>query len=58
MNFVEQTKPEACYFTTENGKRTGLLLRSQGTADDASIAEPFFVNLHSIDVAPARTSRT
>ncbi|MCA9730171.1 MAG: hypothetical protein KC729_20975 [Candidatus Eisenbacteria bacterium] len=55
MNFVEQTKPEACYFTTENGKRTGLFFFDLKEPQMMpSIAEPFFVNLHaSIDVAPA-----
>jgi hypothetical protein len=40
---LETLKPEAAYFTTENGKRTAFIffeLKSQ--SDIPSIAEPFF----------------
>ena len=52
--FVEAMKPEACYFTTEGGRRTAFLFFD---LPDSSmmplIAEPFFTNLHaSIDWSP------
>jgi hypothetical protein len=54
MGFVEQMKPEACYFTTDGGKRTAFLFFD--LADPTlipTVAEPFFTNLNaSIDIAP------
>jgi hypothetical protein len=55
MGFVEQMKPEACYFTTEAGKRTAFFFFD--LADPTMIptaAEPFFTNLNaSVDLSPA-----
>ncbi len=53
-NFVEKVKPEACYFTTENGKRTMLLFFDlQDPTMMPTIAEPFFTNLNAaIDIVP------
>lgn len=54
MGFVEQMKPEACYFTTEGGERTALLFfdLSDPTMIPA-IAEPFFMNLNAgVDLSP------
>jgi hypothetical protein len=55
MGFVEQMKPEACYFTTEGGKRTALFFFN--LADPTMLpmaAEPFFMNLNAgIEVLPA-----
>jgi hypothetical protein len=48
MGFVEQTRPEACYFTTEGGKRTAFLFFD--LADPTmmpTVAEPFFMNLNA-----------
>jgi hypothetical protein len=54
MAFVEQMKPEACYFTAEAGKRTALFFFD--LKDPTMIpmaAEPFFMNLNaSIDISP------
>jgi hypothetical protein len=54
MGFVEQAKPEACYFTTEGGKRTAYLFFDLSDPTMMpSIAEPFFTNLHAgIDWSP------
>jgi hypothetical protein len=46
MGFVEQAKPEACYFTTESGKRTAYLFFDlKDSTMMPTIAEPFFMNL-------------
>ena len=46
MGFVEQMKPEACYFTPEGGKRTAFFFFD--LTDPTMIptaAEPFFMKL-------------
>ncbi|HAZ11215.1 MAG: hypothetical protein A2X86_08415 [Bdellovibrionales bacterium GWA2_49_15] len=46
MGFAETAKPEAVYFTTEYGKRTGLLFFEMNDSTMMpSLAEPFFQNL-------------
>lgn len=52
--FVEQAKPEACYFSTENGRRTAFLFFDMKDATQLpSLAEPFFMNLNAaVDAAP------
>ena len=54
MGFVEQMKPEACYFTTDGGKRTGFFFFDLKEAAMLPMAaEPFFMNLNaSVDVSP------
>jgi len=54
MAFVEQMKPEACYFTSEGGKRTALFFFDlKDPTMIPSAAEPFFMNLNaSIDLSP------
>jgi hypothetical protein len=54
MGFVEQVKPEACYFTAEGGKRTAYLFFDLKDATMIpTIAEPFFMNLGAgVDLAP------
>lgn len=55
MAFVEQWKPEACYFVAENGHRVGHLYFDMKNSNDLpSVAEPFFLNLNAaIQVSPA-----
>jgi len=55
MAFVEQAKPEASYFTAENGKRTAFFVFDlKDPSMIPSIAEPFFMNLNaSIELSPA-----
>ncbi|MEK6626943.1 MAG: hypothetical protein AABY86_18405 [Bdellovibrionota bacterium] len=46
IGFVETTKAEASYFTTENGKRTGLYFFDlKDSTMLPALAEPFFQNL-------------
>jgi hypothetical protein len=54
MGFVEQMKPEACYFTAEGGKRTGFFIFDlTDPTMFPTAAEPFFMNLNAgIDVSP------
>jgi hypothetical protein len=55
MGFVEQMKPEAAYFFSEGGKRTGLFFFD--LKDPSSIplvVEPFFMNLSAaVELTPA-----
>jgi hypothetical protein len=55
LGFMEQAKPEAAYFVTEGGKRTGFFffeLKDPSSLPSAS--EPFFMNLNAaIEVTPA-----
>jgi hypothetical protein len=55
MGFVEKFKPEATYFTAENGKRTAFFFFDlKDPTVIPSAAEPFFMNLGaSIDLSPA-----
>jgi hypothetical protein len=54
MGFVEQTKPEASYFTADDGKRTAFFVFDlKDPTMIPSIAEPFFMNLNaSIEISP------
>jgi hypothetical protein len=55
MGFVERMKPEACYFTPIDGKRTAIFFFD--LADPTMLpvaAEPFFENLNAeIQISPA-----
>lgn len=53
--FVEQAKPEAAYFTAEDGNRTAFFFFDlKDPASIPSLCEPFFMNLNaSITLAPA-----
>ena len=55
MGFIEQMKPEAAYFVSEGGKRTGYFFFD--LKDPSSLplaAEPFFMNLNAaVEVTPA-----
>jgi hypothetical protein len=55
MAFVDQAKPEASYFTAENGKRPAFFVFDlKDPTMIPSIAEPFFMNLNaSIELSPA-----
>jgi hypothetical protein len=55
MGFVEQMKPEACYFTPEGGKRTAYFFFDLADPTMLPIAtEAFFMNLNAdIEVSPA-----
>jgi hypothetical protein len=54
MGFVEQHKPEAAYFTAEDGKRTAFFVFDlKDPTMIPSVAEPFFMNLNaSIELSP------
>jgi hypothetical protein len=44
-SILEEQKPEAAYFTAENGKRTGLLFMNLESASQIpAIAEPWFLS--------------
>ncbi|MDX3532186.1 hypothetical protein P1P75_38790 [Streptomyces sp. ID05-39B] len=46
QEFVEQTKPEAAYFSSDQGKRTAyLVFDMQDSSQMPVISEPFFQNL-------------
>lgn len=51
---LEQQKPEAAYFLSDGGKRTGILIMHMDDASQlAAIAEPWFLALNaSIEVTP------
>lgn len=55
MNFVERYKPEAAYFTAENGQRTAFFVFDlKEPSMIPTIAEPFFANLDAaIHYSPA-----
>jgi hypothetical protein len=55
MGFVEQMKPEACYFASEGGKRTAFFFFDlKDPTMIPSAAEPFFMNLHAaVELSPA-----
>ena len=44
----EEIKPEAVYFTEQNGKRSGLYIVNLNQASDIpKLAEPFFLNFNA-----------
>ena len=53
--FVEQWKPEGCYFTAQNGLRTAFLFFDlKDPTQIPAVAEPFFANLNAaIEFSPA-----
>jgi hypothetical protein len=53
-SILEEQKPEAAYFTAENGKRTGLLFMNLESASQIpAIAEPWFLTVNAaIDFVP------
>lgn len=55
INFVEQVKPEACYFLPEGGKRTGLFFFDLKDPNQIpSAVESFFFNLNAaVELTPA-----
>jgi hypothetical protein len=55
MGFVEKMKPECCYFTALDGKRTGLFFFDlKDPTMIPTAAEPFFMNLNaSVEILPA-----
>jgi hypothetical protein len=54
MRFVEQMKPEACYFFPDGGKRTAFFVFDlKDPTLLPTVAEPFFQNLNaSIEMTP------
>jgi hypothetical protein len=52
--FVEQYKPESCYFFAEHGRRTAMFFFDlKDTASIPSVAESFFMHLNaSIEMCP------
>jgi hypothetical protein len=55
QRILEEQKPEAAYFVSENGKRTGILIVNMEDASEIpALAEPWFLALNaSIEVTPA-----
>ncbi len=51
---LQQQRPEAAYFLTENGKRTGLLILNMNDASEIpAIAEPWFLALNAtVEITP------
>ncbi len=56
--FAERFRPEASYFTTENGERTALLIFDLKVESDmVAAAEPFWNEMHAtVDWAPVMTA--
>ena len=54
---MEELRPEAAYFTAQEGKRTGFIVFDlKDPSDIPSIAEPFFMSVNaSIDISPVMT---
>jgi hypothetical protein len=54
---MEQLRPEAVYFTAQDGKRTGFIVFDLADPSDMpSIAEPFFMSVNAaIDISPVMT---
>jgi hypothetical protein len=52
--FVEEMKPEACYFTAQGGQRTAFFVFDlKDPSMIPPVAEPFFSNLNaSIELSP------
>jgi len=57
QSILAELKPEAAYFTTLNGKRTGLLfLDIQHPSQMVAVAEPFFLAFDAaVEMIPAMT---
>ena len=55
--FVKKYKPEAAYFTTDGGKRTGFIVADiKDPHQMVSIAEPWFLALNAgVEYYPAMT---
>ncbi|HEY5928594.1 MAG TPA: DUF3303 family protein [Kofleriaceae bacterium] len=53
--FVDQVKPESCYFAAEKGQRTGYFVFDlKDPTLIPSVAEPFFMGFNaSIEITPA-----
>jgi hypothetical protein len=51
---LDELKPEAAYFCTQDGRRTAFIVFDlQNASDMPSIAEPFFMTLNaSVDFSP------
>jgi hypothetical protein len=48
QSILQQQNPEAAYFLTQDGKRTGLLiLNLENASQMAEIAEPWFIALNA-----------
>jgi hypothetical protein len=48
QSILTELKPEAAYFTDDNGRRTGFIfLDMQDAAQIPAIAEPWFLALHA-----------
>ncbi|MFL6797453.1 MAG: DUF3303 family protein [Xanthobacteraceae bacterium] len=58
QKILEQQKPEAAYFISDGGQRTGILIIDMKDASELpGIAEPWFLALNaSIDATPAMTA--
>ena len=54
QNILRQQKPEAAYFLSERGQRTGILiLNLNDPSEIPAIAEPWFLALQaSVEIAP------
>jgi hypothetical protein len=48
QKIMEDLKPEAAYFTEQDGKRSGLFVINLGAASDIpKVAEPFFLTFNA-----------
>ena len=54
QDILGEIKPEAAYFYTEGGKRTGILIVNMSDASQIpSLAEPFFLAMNaSVEICP------
>lgn len=55
QRILEQQKPEAAYFLSEDGKRTGfLIVNIENASEIPAIAEPWFLALNAeVNITPA-----